>query len=83
MLLCASLGNQKTHNLILPLDPPRSVGALMTLIVFTLSNARRFYSSMGNPLDMKGLTHKMQAITKNNMLDISILLIHETRFLYQ
>ena len=27
----------------------------MTLIDFTLSNARRFYSSMGNPLDMKGL----------------------------
>ena len=23
---------------------------------FTLSNARRFYSSMGNPLDGKGLT---------------------------
>ena len=31
---------------------------------------------------MKGLTHKMQPITKNNMLEISILLIHETRFLY-
>ena len=26
-----------------------AVGALMTLIDFTLSNARRFYSSMGNP----------------------------------
>ena len=25
------------------------------LIDFTLSNARRFYSSMGNPLGMKGL----------------------------
>ena len=28
----------------------------MALIDFTLSNARRFYSSMGNPLKWKGLT---------------------------
>ena len=28
----------------------------MALIDFTLSNARRFYSSMGNPLGVKGLT---------------------------
>ena len=28
-----------------------SVSALMTLIDFTLSNARRFYSLMGNPSD--------------------------------
>ena len=28
----------------------------MTLIDFTLSNARRFYSSMGNPTGVKGLT---------------------------
>ena len=27
----------------------------MTLIDFTMSNARRFYSSMGNPLAVKGL----------------------------
>ena len=32
-----------------------AVGALMTLIDLTLSNARRFYSSMGNPLAVKGL----------------------------
>ena len=32
---------------------------------FTLSNARRFYSSMGNPLDGKGLrTMVMMAMTK-------------------
>jgi len=37
------------------LNPLRSVGALITLIDFTLSNARRFYSSMGNPSDMRGL----------------------------
>jgi len=29
----------------------------MALIDFTLSNARRFYSSMGNPLGLKGLMH--------------------------
>ena len=29
--------------------------ALRALIDFTLSNARRFYPSMGNPLDGKGL----------------------------
>ena len=28
----------------------------MALIDFTLSNARRFYSSMGNPLGVKGLS---------------------------
>ena len=28
----------------------------MALIDFTLSNARRFYSSMGNPSGLKGLT---------------------------
>ena len=28
----------------------------MALVDFTLSNARRFYSSMGNPLGLKGLT---------------------------
>ena len=33
-----------------------ALGALRALIDFTLSNARRFYSSMGNPLPVKGLT---------------------------
>ena len=32
-----------------------AVGALMTLIDFTLSNTRGFYSSMGNPLAIKVL----------------------------
>ena len=36
-------------------NPSVSVSALMTLIDFTLSNARRFYSSKGNPSDTKGL----------------------------
>ena len=34
-----------------------AVGALVTLIDFTLSNARRFYSSVGNPLTVKGLNN--------------------------
>ena len=39
-------------------NPSVSVRALMTLIEFTLSNARRlnFYSSMGTPSDTEGLT---------------------------
>ena len=38
-----------------------SVSALMTLIDFTLSNARRFYSSMGNPSDTEGLRRTIAA----------------------
>ena len=36
-------------------SPLTAEGALRALIDFTLSNARRFYSSKGNPLDGKGL----------------------------
>ena len=36
-----------------------AVGALMTPTDFTLSNARRFYSSMGNPSAVKGLNLRM------------------------
>ena len=37
------------------LNPLTAEWALRAPIDFTLSNARRFYSSMGNPLDGKGL----------------------------
>ena len=37
------------------LNPLNSEWELKALIDFTLSNARRFYSSMGNPLDGKVL----------------------------
>ena len=37
------------------INPSVSVSALMTLLDFTLSKARRFYSSMGNPSDTEGL----------------------------
>ena len=40
----------------LPINPLTAEWALRTLIDFTLSNARRFYKSMGNLLDGKGLT---------------------------
>ena len=39
-------------------NPLTAEWALRALIDFTLSNARRFYSSMGNPLDGKGLRHR-------------------------
>ena len=38
-----------------------SVSALMTLRDFTLSNARRFYSSLGNPSDTEGLRRTIAA----------------------
>ena len=37
------------------LNPFTAVGVDRSLIDFTLSNARRFYSSKGNPLAVKGL----------------------------
>ena len=40
------------------LNPLTAEWALRALIDFTLSNARRFYSLMGNPLDGKGLKSK-------------------------
>ena len=36
----------------------------MTLIDFTLSNARRFYSSMGNPSGVKGLSQAGEILVK-------------------
>ena len=38
-----------------------AVGAFMILLDFSLSNVRRFYPSMGNPLAVKGLTTKIVA----------------------
>ena len=39
---------------------PTAEWALRALIDFTLSNARRFYSSKGNPLNGKGLREKLE-----------------------
>ena len=43
------------QNLTNELNALTAAGALMTLIEFILSNVRRFYSSMANPLAVKGL----------------------------
>ena len=45
------------------IDALTAVGALMTLIDFTLSKARRFYSLMGNPLAVKGLISKVDYLS--------------------
>ena len=44
------------------IDALTAVGELMTLMDFTLSNARRFYSSMGNPLAVIGDRVKTETI---------------------
>ena len=50
------------------INPLTAERALRALIDFTLSNARRFYSSMGNLLDGKGLN----AISSNSTYLISV-----------
>ena len=53
---CSYTMERKTFSeLLLSLTILTAVGALRALIDFTLSNARRFYSSMANPLAVKGL----------------------------
>ena len=46
------------------LNPLTAEWALKALIDFTLSNAGRFYLSMGNPLDGKGLTTPIEQETQ-------------------
>ena len=53
LLLLTLLNNVKTY---VPINPLTAEWALRALIDFTLSNARWFYSPMGNPLDGKGLS---------------------------
>ena len=43
-------------NIVDTVNALTAVGALRALIDYTLSNARRSYSTMGNPLAVKGLT---------------------------
>jgi len=47
-----------------PLTALSAVGALRALIDFTLSNTRRFYSSMGSLLSVKGLIAMLLRMTK-------------------
>ena len=58
----------KTKKLKRDTNALTAVGALMTLIDFTLANARRFYSSMGNPLAVKGLKVGQVKTRSNGML---------------
>ena len=57
----------------------------MALIDFTLSNARRFYSSMGNPLGLKGLrgiygpTNLIDSVTKSATTNTGSVDLHEQR----
>ena len=46
-------------------NPFTAVGAHRELIDFTLSNARRVYSSMENPLGVKGLILKYSSLSYN------------------
>jgi len=48
---------------LVPINPLTAEWALRALIDFTLYNARQFYSSMGNPLDGKGLKLGLFAFT--------------------
>ena len=52
------LGQERVNNVknYVPINPLTAEWALRAVIDFALSNARRFYLSMGNPLDGKGLT---------------------------
>ena len=47
---------------------------------FTLSNARRFYSSMGNPLDGKGIRDTLALIDRTNEPGILVSLDQEKAF---
>ena len=51
------LGRERVNNVknYVPINPLTAEWALRALIDFTLSNVRRFYPSMENPLDGKGL----------------------------
>jgi len=57
-----ALKRDKYDILGLNINALTAVGALMTLIDFILSNAKRFYSSIGNPLAVKGLTESLGSL---------------------
>ena len=59
--MCTRHNNVKNR---VPINALTAVEALMTLTDFTLFNARRFYSSIGNPLAVKGL--KLLLFSLNN-----------------
>ena len=71
MILAVSVCN---GSLSLLLNPLTAECALRALVDSTLSNARRFYSSMGNPLDGKGLSSAQSCENhkQSSLLNISL-----------
>ena len=59
-------------------NPLTADWALRALIDFTLSNARRFYLSMGNPLDGKGLSNHDDY--GNNVINFAYLIMKNSSF---
>ena len=72
------LGIDKKHSFHV-INPLTAEWALRALIDFTLSNARRFYSSKGNPLDEKGLTTSKTMSRLNNSSDLRVLFVSVER----
>ena len=50
----SEIDNNNKNDINIYVNPLTAVGALRTLMDFILSNARRFYSSMGNPCQSTG-----------------------------
>ena len=71
-LILLGIGKKHSFHVINPLP---AEWALRALIDFTLSNARRFYSSKGNPLDEKGLTTSKTMSPLNNSSDLRVLFV--------
>ena len=82
----------KTFNSVtnyVPINALTAIGALRALIGFALSNARRFYSSMRNPLAVKGLKlifsvlkvlHKLNLISRIKTLVRTLMQSNLKRF---
>ena len=77
------LGRERVNDVknYVPINPLTAEWALRALTDFTLSNTRRFYSSMGNLLDGKGLTGKVFSGVKKcspkmkYLTDLAIIII--------
>ena len=61
-------------NHLIRVNPLTAEWVLRALIDFTLSNAKRFYSSMGNPSAGRGLNNNRQNITKLKFGEFALLL---------
>ena len=57
-----------TQIISIPVNALTAAGALRILIDFTLSNVRRFYSSVGNPMAVKGLNAFRSLVCKRFLM---------------